>query len=105
MYHQISGAEYVKRKLGITDEEILSGIRYHTTGKENMSVFDMVIYLADLTSAERSYNDVEYVRTLADKSLFEAMLYALKFTITDLVKDRKLYIPTPLTAIIGRSVK
>ena len=83
VYHQISGAEYVKRKLGITDEEILSGIRYHTTGKDNMSVFDMVIYLADLTSAERSYNDVEYVRTLADKSLLEAMLYALKFTITE----------------------
>lgn len=90
VYHQISGAEYVKTRLGITDEEILSGIRYHTTGRANMTVFDMVIYLADLTSAERSYNDVEYVRELANKSLKEAMLYALKFTITDLVKRQEI---------------
>lgn len=96
VYHQISGAEYVRTRLGITDEEILSGIRYHTTGRANMTVFDMVIYLADLTSAERSYNDVEYVRELADKSLKEAMLYALKFTITDLVKRQEIIHPDTL---------
>lgn len=96
VYHQISGAEYVRTRLGITDEEILSGIRYHTTGRANMTVFDMVIYLADLTGAERSYNDVEYVRELADKSLKEAMLYALKFTITDLVKRQEIIHPDTL---------
>lgn len=96
VYHQISGAEYVKSVLKITDEQVLSGIRYHTTGRADMSVFEMVIYLADLTSAERSYPDVQTVRELANKSLEQAMLYAVKFSITDLVKRQVIIHPDTL---------
>lgn len=96
VYHQISGACYVKSVLGIDDEEILSAIRYHTTGHAEMTDFEMVIYLADLTSAERSYPDVESVRELADNSLTDAMLCATRFTITDLANKNKLIHPDTL---------
>ena len=96
VYHQISGACYVKSVLGIDDEEILSAIRYHTTGHAEMTEFEMVIYLADLTSAERSYPDVESVRELADNSLTDAMLCATRFTITDLANKNKLIHPDTL---------
>ena len=96
VYHQISGACYVKSVLGIDDEKILSAIRYHTTGHAEMTDFEMVIYLADLTSAERSYPDVESVRELADNSLTDAMLCATRFTITDLANKNKLIHPDTL---------
>lgn len=96
VYHQISGSCYVRSVLGIDDEEILNAIRYHTTGHAEMTDFEMVIYLADLTSAERSYPDVENVRKLADDSLTDAMLCATRFTITDLANKNKLIHPDTL---------
>lgn len=85
VYHQISGMAFVQQELGINDEQILNGIRFHTTGCENMSIFEMIIYLADLTSEERNYPDVDKMRKLTDTSLLEAMHYALSFVIKDLV--------------------
>lgn len=96
VYHQISGSCYVRSVLGIDDEEVLNAIRYHTTGHAEMTDFEMVIYLADLTSAERSYPDVESVRKLADNSLRDAMLCATRFTITDLANKNKLIHPDTL---------
>ena len=96
VYHQMSGAGYVKKELGIDDEEILSAIRYHTTGHSNMTKFEMVIYLADLTSAERNYPDVEEVRKIANASLYEGMLTACSFTVCDLVNKKRLVHPDTL---------
>lgn len=84
VYHQMSGMAYVKDELGINDKDVLDGIRYHTTGRANMTKFEMIIYLADLTSAERNYKDVEFIRDLTDKSLIKAMIYATDFIISDL---------------------
>lgn len=96
VYHQMSGAAYVKGVLNIDDENILSAIRFHTTGHADMTDFEMLIYLADLTSEERDYPDVDTVRALADKSLLEAMLYALRFTIRDLAGKNSLIHPDTL---------
>lgn len=96
VYHQMSGATYVKKELGIDDEEVLSAIRYHTTGHSNMTEFEMVVYLADLTSAERNYPDVDAVRKTADKSLYEGMFVACQFTICDLAKKKRLIHPDTL---------
>ena len=96
VYHQMSGAAYVKGVLNIDDEDILSAIRFHTTGHADMTDFEMLIYLADLTSEERDYPDVDTVRALADKSLLEAMLYALRFTIRDLAGKNSLIHPDTL---------
>lgn len=84
IWHSISGSIYIKEKLGIKDEEILSAVRYHTTGKANMSLFEKVIYIADLTSTDRAYSDVETVRMLSEKDIDEAVLYVLKFTLCNL---------------------
>lgn len=96
VYHQMSGAAYVKNHLGITDNDIISGIRYHTTGRENMTLFEMLIYLADFTSADRSYPDVEEMRQRTDNSLLDGMLYSLKHTIVDLAGKNKQIHPDTL---------
>ena len=53
LWHAVSGSAFVKAELGITDEDIINSIRYHTTGRENMTVLEKVIFVADFTSADR----------------------------------------------------
>ena len=89
LWHAMSGEAYLRYVLGIKDEEVLDAIRYHTTAKENMTLTTKILYLADFTSADRDYEDVEVIRSLADKSLEEAIIYALKYSIVDLVNRNK----------------
>lgn len=83
--HQMSGAAYCRLELGIDDKDVLGAIRYHTTGRRDMTLLEQVVYTADFISADRNYPDVEKMRELADESLDEAMLYSLKYTINKLV--------------------
>lgn len=85
LWHAISGSVYVQTELGITDCDIINAIRYHTTGRANMSLLEKVIFLADFTSEERDYPDVEVIREKADKSLEEGMLYGIQFTLSVLL--------------------
>ncbi|MBR0412566.1 MAG: bis(5'-nucleosyl)-tetraphosphatase (symmetrical) YqeK [Eubacterium sp.] len=87
VYHQMSGAAFVQSELGITDSDIISGIRYHTTGREDMTLFEMIIYLADFTSADRDYPDVDIMREKTDNDLLDGMLYSLSYTVTSIVKQ------------------
>ncbi len=85
LWHAISGSVYVQTQLGITDTDIINAIRYHTTGRAGMSVLEKVIFLADFTSAERDYPDVDVIRQKADISLEEGMLYGIQFTLSVLL--------------------
>lgn len=85
LYHAITGSLYAEKILGINDSEIISAIRFHTTAREKMSLMEKVIYLADFTSEDRNYEDVDIMRKLVDQDMNDAMLYSLKYTITDLV--------------------
>lgn len=84
LWHARSGEVFLRNILGITDEEILSAVRYHTTGRAGMSRLEQVLFTADFTSADRNYPDVAVIRALADKSLTEAILYGVEYTIRDL---------------------
>ncbi len=86
LWHAMSGAEYLKLKLNITDEEILDAVRYHTTAREGMSLLEKVIYIADFISADRVYEDVDVVRELAKKNLDETMLYTQRYSINELLQ-------------------
>ena len=60
--HQFVSAEIVKNDFHISDEDVLNAIRFHTTGRENMSQFEKLIYLSDLISYERNFQGVESLR-------------------------------------------
>lgn len=96
--HAPAGESYLRTVLGVTDEEILSAVRYHTTGRENMSLFEKIIYTADLTSEDRDYPDVNEVRATAEKDLDRAVLRGLAFTIEDNAKRLRPIHPDTLNA-------
>ena len=98
LWHAMSGAEYVKNILGIKDNEIIDAIRYHTTAKADMSLIAKILYLADFTSKDRDYEDVDVIREYVDESLCKAFVYALQYSITDLVNQGRAVHPGTVEA-------
>lgn len=93
--HAIAGEVFLRKELGVTDNEILSAVRWHTTGKEDMSLLEKIIYVADLTSEDREYPDILEVRAMAEESLDKTCLRGLSFTIEDNAKKcRPIHIDT-----------
>lgn len=88
-YHQLSGAAYAKLFLGIEDEEILSAIRYHTTGKRDMSLMDEIVYLADFISEDRDYEDIDKIRQESELGKEHGLLYATRYTIVSVINKGK----------------
>ena len=76
--HSKIAAIYMKREMGIDDEDMLNAVAYHTTGRAGMSVLEKVIFLADSIEPARDYPSVDYLRELADEDLDEACLALLE---------------------------
>lgn len=89
LWHAISGAAYIEHILGINDKEITTAVRYHTTARENMTQLEKILYLADFTSADRDYDDIDIMRQKVEISQEAALDYALSYTINDLVSRGK----------------
>lgn len=92
LWHAPAGAALVKTEVGITDEDILSAIRFHTSGRPNMTLLEKVIYVADYIEPGRRFPGVEEVRTLAEEDLDLALIQALKNTITFLISKIRPFI-------------
>ncbi len=98
LFHAIAGAVFAEKEMGITDEELLLAIRYHTTGRKGMSLLEKVVFIADFIGAERDYDGVEIMREKASRSLDEAIVEGLGFTMIDLIKKERLVHPDTMGA-------
>lgn len=81
LWHGVAGAYYCREKLKITDEEILSAIRFHTIGCAKMTLLEKIVYLGDMISEERSYKDVDKFRKICYDDIDVAMSVALIYQI------------------------
>ena len=78
LLHAKYGSYMAEHKYQITDPEILSAIRYHTTGKPDMTLLEKIIYIADYIEPRRNKADnLDSMRQLAfvdiDQALTEIM--------------------------------
>jgi len=93
LVHQYLGAELAKMRYGIDDKEILSAIRTHTTAKEDMSLLDKIIYLADFIEPNRDkkpFDGLDELRKLCETDIDEAMLFALDISIKSIAERNML---------------
>lgn len=75
--HAKYGAWMAEYKFGIQDEEILSAIRCHTTGKPAMGLLDKILYVADYIEPRRDKaGNLSEMRYLAFQDL-DQTVYAL----------------------------
>ena len=84
LWHAVSASCDVTETLGITDGEIVSAIRYHTTGKAAMTPLETILYVADLTEPNRDYDDVDFYRALAREDVDKAAYLAMRWCMADL---------------------
>lgn len=82
LWHSIVAPIEAKNKLGIDDDEILDAIRWHTTGKENMSILTKIIYIADMIEPGRNFDGVDDIR----KATFEDLDKGVYFGLTSSIK-------------------
>ena len=82
LLHAKLGEFLAKTEYGIDDEEILSAIRWHTTGKPDMTLLEKIIYLADVIEPTRSYDDLSELRQLCYVDIDAAMGAALERSIS-----------------------
>lgn len=94
LIHPFLGAEVARREYGVEDSDILEAIKWHTTGKKDMSVLEKIIFIADYIEPNRkSFEGLEKARTLAYKDLDEAMEYILDSTISYVRERNRLLHP------------
>lgn len=79
LLHALTGAVLARVFFGVSPE-IESAIRYHTTGKADMTTLEKIIYLADYIEPTRAFRDLTEVRALAMENLDRACL--LSFTMS-----------------------
>jgi predicted HD superfamily hydrolase involved in NAD metabolism len=98
LLHAHVGAYVAEAEYGIGDLEILDAIRYHTSGREQMTILDKVVCLADYMEPGRDFPGVDEIRKLAEISLDHALIAGFDSTITYLVSKNKLIYPLTIIA-------
>lgn len=84
LLHARTGAALARELFGC-DDEVCSAIRWHTTGKPDMSLLEKIIYMADYIEPTRSFDGVEKLRELAYEDLDAAMILGLEMSIEDIL--------------------
>ena len=90
LLHAKLGAYVAKAKYNITDEDILSAITWHTTGKPEMTLLEKIVYIADYIEPKRDKApNLKVVRKLAFQDLDECMYKILADTLAYLEENPK----------------
>ena len=88
LLHTKRGAFYAKNVDGVEDEDVLSAITYHTTGRPDMSLLEEILYVDDYIEPSRpALPYIDEMRACAFTNLHKATLYELKSVITKIKED------------------
>lgn len=83
LLHAKTGAAMAKELFNISNE-VYEAIRWHTTGKTDMTLLEKIIYMADYIEPNRDFEGVEKLRELAYENLDAAMALGLKMSLEDI---------------------
>ena len=83
LLHAKTGAALAGELFGVSDE-VYEAIRWHTTGKPDMSLLEKIIYIADYIEPNRDFDGVDELRALAYEDLDAAMELGLRMSLADI---------------------
>lgn len=87
--HGKIAADICKKKYDF-DDEMCRAIAIHTTGDENMTMLQKILFVADKTDETRNYEDVEYYRKLAFKDIDEDIIEIINYVICNCTQKDKI---------------
>lgn len=92
-------ASVVAAQVFAENEAVCAAIRWHTTGKADMSVLEKIVYLADYMEPNRDFDGVEPLRKLVWTDLDAGMLLGLRMTMEQLRAHESEIDPNSLAAL------
>jgi len=84
--HALTGSLVAERIFG-ENEEVVSAICHHTTGKADMTLLQKIIYVADYMEPCRDFPGVEDLRNLAYTDMDAALKLGLEMTLQHLARQ------------------
>ncbi|WP_102400122.1 bis(5'-nucleosyl)-tetraphosphatase (symmetrical) YqeK [Haloimpatiens massiliensis] len=109
LLHGLAGAIIAEKVMNIRDREILNSIKFHTTGKKNMTTLEKIIYISDYVEPSRIFSGVDKLREAAFEELDKALIMAFDNTINYVVSKGELLHEDTILArnytIINRKLK
>lgn len=87
LIHAKVGA-YICKNIYDFSDDMVNAIKYHTTGKKNMSILEKIIYLADATEENRKYCSSNYVEIIK-KDIDNGIVEICKWVINNLLENNK----------------
>ncbi len=97
--HAFTGAERLKREG--KKECVVNAVRYHTTGRPNMTEIEKIIFIADYIEENREYESCknarkEYLQSEKTVKSIDKLVYGILKNTIDHLNKKKVYIH-PLT--------
>lgn len=86
--HALTGSYAAQRLFGENDA-VVTAIRWHTTGRPEMSLLEKIIYLADYAEENRRFPGVEELRKTVLRDLNEGMVMGLEMTMAQLTAQKR----------------
>ena len=99
LLHGKIGADIAAKKYGFT-EDMVNAIKWHTTGRKNMSMLEKIIYVADKTEENRKGTrfNLEKSRELSIQNIDKALIFLMNEFITYNVINEWLIHPETIDA-------
>ena len=100
LFHAKTAAALIGRDFPeFADDEIISAVRWHTTGRRDMSVFEGIVYLSDYIEETREFDECVELRryfwdSVAEKKLALAQIYCMTMiksfdlTLNNLIEEK-----------------
>jgi len=100
LMHAVAGMCVAQEHYGVEDEAVLSAIRWHTTGRADMTRLEKIIYLADMIEPNRKpFPGLDELRSLCMTDLEGAMHMALRMSLEHVQTQGKTLHPDTLAAL------
>ncbi len=99
LLHAKAGSYMARSKYNEQDTEILEAIRWHTTGKPDMTLYEKIVFVADYIEPNRDHDkELEFIRKLAYSDLDRCIAKIYENTINFINGSNKKMDPTTLEA-------
>jgi len=85
LLHAKTGAAIAGERFG-SDAEVVEAIKWHTTGKADMTLLEKIIYMADYIEPTRDFEGLNILRELAYSDLDKAMVLGFEMSLEDLAR-------------------
>lgn len=86
LLHALTGAALARERFGVSPQ-VSDAIRWHTTGKPDMTLLEKIIYLADYIEPNRDFEGVDRLREVCYEDIDEAMILGLEMGLEELKRS------------------